>query len=200
MMVSDAHRYVYVAVPKTGGRSMRRALKGFYGGRALRSGMHQRAIPKTCIDYLIFCTVRNPYDRAVSKWWATTQRGHDKLGLRKQLSDPDSFECFALNLVGGRLGNGAPPQFWINQLDFVRGITRWPDLILRFERMNEQVHHLPFWTDEKLPHVNRTDRDREPWPYYYTEAAKQAIQEFAADDFTWFGYSRDVPTPEAVAA
>jgi hypothetical protein len=64
--------YVFVAIPKTGTRSMYKILMEKYG--AIEYADHWHIIPEEMKDFYKFTIVRNPYDRFVSLWWSTSQR------------------------------------------------------------------------------------------------------------------------------
>lgn len=64
--------YVFVAIPKTGTRSMYKILMEKYS--AIEYSDHWHIVPDDMQDFYKFTIVRNPYDRFVSMWWSTTQR------------------------------------------------------------------------------------------------------------------------------
>lgn len=73
MIISNKHKVVFVAIPKTGTRSVYNSLRNVFAGELYKE--HHKVIPKEYRDFFKFTIVRNPYDRIVSVWWATTHRG-----------------------------------------------------------------------------------------------------------------------------
>lgn len=72
MIFNEEKKFVFVAIPKTGTRSVYAVLKKKYGAIQFRE--HWPVIPRKWRGFYKFTIVRNPYDRFVSMWWSTTQR------------------------------------------------------------------------------------------------------------------------------
>ena len=60
------HKFVYIGIPRTASKSMNEWLMRYYDG-VWYGGHHDYAgIPDDARSFLVFTTVRNPYDRSVS--------------------------------------------------------------------------------------------------------------------------------------
>ena len=70
MVISHSLKYVYVGIPRTGSKSMINWLVAYFDGEHVGKH-HQYRIPEEVSDYLIFTTVRNPYDRWISGHFCT---------------------------------------------------------------------------------------------------------------------------------
>lgn len=171
---------------------------------------HHKVIPKEYRDFFKFTIVRNPYDRIVSVWWATTHRGQadgpiEPVPPLKRwakggkmiaiLGNDISFENFCRHLPElGQSGTHcihAQPQIdWIYPNMF--------DAIIPFEDLNEAWLSLPFNTSkDELKHINATARkennnpiSRQSVDYYLTPNTIKHINEFYADDFAILGYKK----------
>jgi hypothetical protein len=149
-------------------------------------------VPDAYKNYYTFTTIRNPYDRLVSAWWSTTQRGHDRYNYKKQLGEDTSFLNFCKNLhryVDKPMPHAAPQSRWLdNKIDKV----------IRYENLNEEWLKLPF--NEKhmpLPHKNPTvlPTEKQPIPRkgymeYLNSEVIQLINEYYHEDFTNLNYEK----------
>jgi len=81
MIYNKELKYVYVAIPKTGTRTLYKVLMekyGAVGAYSIDGGKtyedHWHIILKEMQDFYKFTSVRNPYERFISMWWSTAQR------------------------------------------------------------------------------------------------------------------------------
>ena len=217
MIVSEALGYVFVSVPKCGSQTLFKVLVESFKGKRV-GGMHHNAVPDSALDFYCFTVIRNPYDRAVSIWWSTTQRperrNDDRYGLRKASSDPDNFETWALEVMAGvRPAPHVGRVLLRSQQEQLRGVRL--DRLLKLEDLEHSFRLLPFVCDPsfKLPTINATSTRRKPWEVdksakivraqpgevidieprkqytaYVTNAARQVVQEVYRSDFELGGY------------
>ena len=223
MVISHKHKYVYIAIPRTGSKSMGHWLSDYFDGRS-QFGHHSYDIPDEYADYFAFTVVRNPYERAASGHFAVMWDGlgpteeemghcHDKHeSLRRfrailrsrerqeqndwpeQSSIPLEQRIRETALANEEEGHG------INQKRFVDRAQ--VDLVLYFERLPDCLAELPFVDPNHVP----------PFPYcpergirppgtfndfFRDTDAEQVIWAYAAKDFEAFGYRRfDCGPPE----
>jgi len=96
MIVSHRWRFVYIGPPKTASTALHRWLSqpAFCARRWTpdRRDQHSIQIPKEARGYVVFASVRNPFDRAVSLW------AHSQTQPSLMADDcwPMSFEEFVL--------------------------------------------------------------------------------------------------------
>ncbi|MCY4014505.1 MAG: sulfotransferase family 2 domain-containing protein [Gammaproteobacteria bacterium] len=72
MIISPSHKFVYIGIPRTASKSMNEWLMRHYGGIWYGGHHDYHGIPEDARSFLVFTTVRNPYDRAVSGFFRTT--------------------------------------------------------------------------------------------------------------------------------
>ncbi len=212
MIISAKRRYIFVHIPKTGGTSMALALEAraaaddiligdtpkarkrkqrLKGVRAagrlwkhstLRDadGLIDRAQMRA---FFVFTLVRNPWDRLVSyyHWLQDQSFDHPAVELAKTLE----FEAFALHPSTAAAFRTAPYASYLTGPDGVD----YGDLYIRLEHFAEDAapleRHLGFSLD--LPHENASRR-RTSHREYYSDASRQAVGAFCAEDITRFGY------------
>lgn len=191
MFVCPKYKALFVAIPKTGTRSVYDILLGKYEGYVHKE--HEQIIPEQYKEYFSFITVRNPYDRACSEYWSTCHKG---LGVCyggfqekfEQKNIPNTLE----NFLSFRLG-----LLWIPQYKFYE--NNRIDQILRFENLQNDFKTLPFLTDHiELPKINTTTvyiegkyhNIRPHWKKLITPKAGRIINEFFAKDFEMFNYEK----------
>lgn len=158
-----------------------------YAGFRCPGPFHRRHLPHACAAYFRFTIVRNPFSRAVSIWYSTTQRDDDRYGVRASLGErADRFVEFSTWLLARhRRPVFQPIHQWIGRLRF--------DYVMRLERLVDDVNRLPFVTRRlrELPCENPTNHVRGPWQAYYTGQAVDNIRTWANADFELYGYDRD---------
>jgi len=187
---NNKFKYVFIAIPKTGTRSIYNVLRREFEGHLIRD--HEKKIPEKFKGWFSFTVIRNPYERLVSAWWSTTQRGVDPKGFIKRLKGNASFENFCKNLPSLETVRSAPhltPQFqWLNN-DF--------DKIIEYENLEEEWLKLPFNENKvQLIHINSTrklegERNkivRKHYTEYLNPTIIDIINKFYAKDFKQLNY------------
>lgn len=197
MIICNKQKVVFVAVPKTGTRSIYKVLQNQYNGQRLSD--HLQVVPKQYKNYFTFIIKRNPYDRACSLYWALCRRNptFDQYGWLESLKQKkfeNNFENFLKIAISGkrhRIDHPIPQHRFHNRNRI--------DAILRFENLQEDFNNLPFvkeWIE--LPRMNITvgikstpDKirvPRPPWKEIINDKSIQLINQIYAEDFKLLGY------------
>ena len=189
MILSHKHRFIFVAIGKTGTTSIESYLRTLpiVKNRAPKHFSLQEIINsyENVCDYLKFAFARNPFDRAVSmyfQWKKPHSEYKDKYGTRKMLFDlanKYSFKKFIAN-------TGA---FHFNGHHMVEKINYEIDFIGRFEKLQEdfnQACDIIGISRCKLPHLNKTTRKH--YTEYYDDEARQIVAEIFTKDLEVVGY------------
>ena len=209
MLVSDAHRMVFVHVQKTGGVTISKVLEDLVPD--LRQ-VPERGIRHTTLaqglqrepglaSYWTFGFVRNPWSRLVS-WWAMVQRfkalaegGHAPAQARfdsnaflrtsREYADFDTFVVRGSQELE-RLRTPqvtylrASGQFGQRSADFVGRTESFQDDL----RMALEHVGLPF--PDELPHTNRSPHAH--YTTYYSDALRDHVATLFAADIEAYGY------------
>jgi hypothetical protein len=193
MIVSEKHKVIFVAIPKTATRSIYNSLINNFDGKQLND--HQKIIPIKYQSYYSFTVIRNPYDRAVSIWWSTCKRNNDKRKyISKYLKDDNTFLNFCKNLdkidgIENRVVTNKQIN-WINN----NNINKF----IKFENLNNEWNNLPFNTiNNKLdilnPTVIQTDKNpnaRKSYKNYLNSESIKLINDYYHLDFKLLKYNQ----------
>jgi len=151
MIISETHKFIFIAIPKTGTHSVREVLSehatdyhvGTGGGVSIP---HKSRFPefqnfhhghltinqmKTVVnigDYYSFCVFRNPYSRAVSLWSFYNKHQNPK---------PNILEFFKNEGVYSRI-LFKPQSYFICEFDG----TIQVDYIIKFENYQNGLNHV----------------------------------------------------------
>lgn len=169
MLVSDANKILYCAIPRTGSKSMYRWLMPNYGCVAIGE-RHDAHYFQRWKDYTRIIVVRNPFDRARSMWQREA----------KALKDP--FEAFIKRVYINMMEGDVPS---LSQAEYVRRFK--PTHILRLERLNECVECLPFF-NKSLGYPEHCIHRKAGPEYPLTAGDRQLVREIYAEDFQTLGY------------
>jgi hypothetical protein len=197
MNVSHTHRFVYLAIPRTGSRVCFRALQnyGLQGGDAGGRMTHRMEIPAGCEDYRVISTVRNPFIRWVSCWtwvkmWPLRAGTHYSNLAEWLIANPQDFPGFVERALRGRI---IRPQ--TAYLDHARAGELH---LLRTEQLQEGFNALHDTFDlasadmkcEGPPVVSiRHNPATVSWRSHIDQRSIDMIREHSAEDFRRFGYS-----------
>lgn len=204
MLVSDSKKFLFIHIPKTGGKSLRTCFRGIIpdveegiGGRIHHAGLSDvLKMDLSCRyrEYYTAAFVRNPWDRLVSFYaYFTTENMGNPQGLIRQrvLRRARSFEEFVLYCptVEGRYGR---KPLSVNQIDYLTDISGdlAVDFIGRFENFEESAATLLRFLglpDVRIPHVNRTRHDG--YRSYYTNETREIVRRRFRRDIDEFGYT-----------
>jgi hypothetical protein len=205
MIISDSRKFVFVAIPKTGTHSVRRALRPHMSDEDmeqvrlfeekkfpipelanLRHGHISLAQLKPFLEpakfdsYFKFAFVRNPFDRFVSYCAFMTRKGGE---FEK---DPRAVMWHILTAPGPRAHILFQPQ-----CSFIVGADGKPltDYIGRVEQMQSSFDEIcdrigiPRSTLEKTNESSRSD-----YREYYDDRIRQGVAKLYARDLELFGY------------
>lgn len=203
MFVSDRHRFVWVSVAKAMTTTMRVWLPEHFDGE-LVGGFHNRNVPGRAATYYTWAIVRNPYSRALSAWWHTTQ---DPTGERKYLKggrypvfdEPPSFEEFVEWMIAerGKFPITTPQADWLRQ---VRLDQVWQmEYLLRLRASvwvlwvllpRLAVVGLPKRVPSAdWPHELASGGEYPDWREYVTGHRAELVRRWAGEDFDRYGYA-----------
>jgi hypothetical protein len=199
-MISEAHRAIFIHIPKCAGISVRTVLSrwgfspprlnehvedirsGFYKhGTAERLRRHgDRALWESSFK---FCVCRNPYDRLVSGW--TFCRANQNLNVDfpyfvRYMRTFDAFSIVWHCLLPQR------QHIVIDDIPVVDAVCRFETLDRDFEAIADRLNV----TRPTLPHRNRS-RHR-PYRQYYTKELQDIVFERFKVDFEYFGYDYEL--------
>lgn len=181
MLICHSKKFVFLAVPKTGTRSIYHLLKNKFNCSQKRD--HTINIPSRCKNYYKFMTVRNPYSRLVSAWWSTVKRPKmlktDRYHWIKKANGNTDFESILKAYI--KYGDTYLLNHAIKQSAYFNvGV----DKVLRFEYLEKDFNTLPFIKPPtKIPLKNQTYRDREPFYKYHSNTTIKLINEYYSQDF-----------------
>ncbi len=190
MIVSRALNYVYIAIPRTGSKSMCKWLVENYQGEWL-GYHHQWQVPDEFRGFLIFTLVRNPYDREVSAWFFEPVIKSGKEPPRPQSLAEVMRETIPLKDGTVKLEGTSVPEVRMNQKNFVdkAGVS----LVLHFEQLPTCLRELPFVHElPPFPHENAGGY-RPPGTTFFdlfTSEEEDLVWQYASEDFAAFGYER----------
>lgn len=205
-MISQAHRCIFVHIPKCGGSSVEEILwpgprretdlwMGFvdrYHNKYQTGGL-QHLLARQIRDevglevfasYFKFAFVRNPFDKMVSQYHY--MRGREDLREFIGMKADDSFKTY-LRLTRRRLH-----VQWEEQWKFLldeRG-ELMVDFVARFERFEGDIRRALARIGVEattIPHANRTERGR--YPDYYDDESVALIASAYRRDLELFGYT-----------
>ena len=218
MFLSPRHKILFVHIAKTGGTSIRSALKrlhwtdpyavpihlvnGLTRLLKFKTGQkfprHAKAIAAyECIsepfwsELFKFTFVRNPWDLQISSW-------HH---LRRVPGAPtDQFETLE-EFLRYKFDPTRPWQYFFDissqlQVQYIQDHNGRVllDFIGRFERLEEdfqQVSRLGGIPQIKLPHKRHSRERKKDYRSYYNDVTAQLVADYYADDIRLFGYGFD---------
>lgn len=193
MIVSDQHQFVFVAIPKTGTRSVYQICESKYSFTKIKEHLH--IVPKQFSNYKKFTTVRNPYDRFLSMWWSTCIRPDSRGAagdVKKTVNGSKDLHDLLKYLCIKNDDDFGPGKLFTRQCDYL-DCTSF-DYILHTENLQEEFLALPFINmdlNNSLGNLNSTRskwkknetvRASDPWEYIDDEALA-LINEYYERDF-----------------
>jgi hypothetical protein len=182
MIISHKHRVVFIAVPKTGTRTIQSNLTKNYAGQ-LYGGEHNTVVPASSKSYFTFLVKRNPYDRFISMWWATCQREGNKYVPFKSIGKDNP-----LALAKWMQKTNKKSKLLTRQSEYHK--ENRIDAILDFESLEEDFNKLPFVSEQLKGHANGYSQFREPWESYMTDELASVLNSYYKTDFDLLGYKK----------
>jgi hypothetical protein len=208
MLISNKHKFIFIHVPKNAGTSIHNALSdysnfacryqsapGMYyvkkvtGNNAMLSifdthidtARAKKVIGKKWDEYTSFAVVRNPYDRAVSRFFYF--KGRPDLYESDRYENTGSFREHIMEMNEHTWND---LQSFYLEADGRIGVTD----ILRFEQLEDDWAALMRkigLEDIFLAFKNRSERDTDFMKYYDTETIRK-VNDIYRKDFELFGY------------
>ena len=189
MRISHKHKFVFIAVMKTGSTSVRNTLND-YSDIISNSDKNSPYTHHTNVrklekhfdeknwnwdDYFKFSFVRNPWDRTISVYKYLLKL-KNKSWVREYLKETGSFSEYVKH---GR--------YYPSQADQLNNISDF--YIGKFENLQEDFNIVCDKigiTKQQLPHKNPTKHKH--YTEYYDDETKSIIAEKYAKDIEYFGY------------
>ena len=194
MLISDKNKFVFVAIPKTGTRTIYKILKENYKPSFTKD--YYNHIPKWASKYFRFTVIRNPYARAVSLWYSLIRKPGVSNGLARAIRGMNLAEFFKFLIKNAENGGTYHPLTLNTQSLYFKSVIRF-DAILRTESLEQDFLDLPFVNEDikakfknKFPHLNKDVRGFN-YKAYLTNEAIEAINIYYSEDFI---YLRDFYT------
>jgi len=192
-MICDTPPFVFIAIPKTGTRTIYNFLENTYKVKLIED--HLINVPALFSDRYTFTVVRNPYDRICSAWWSTCMRGKDRYGYIKKFNEyglPNSLLSFLIVIQNKFEGVNYLPT--INQSRYLK--DNRIDHIIRFENFNEGLNSLKFVNEDVvLNNLNATtlitennSTKRPDWSELVCSRSIMMINEIYNEDFYLLNY------------
>ena len=188
---ADAHRCIFVHIPKTAGTSVARALFKAES-RHVRCVEYEKANPRKFRQYFKFSFVRNPWDRLHSAYHFLKNGGSnedDRAWAQTHLGRFGTFEQFVQEWV-----NPANVGSWVHfrpQLDFITDaegrvamdyLGRLENIDADFESISRSIG-----ISASLPKLNRVDK--EPFTSAYTPEMIAIVRDAYMKDIEALGYT-----------
>ena len=200
-MISHAHKFIFIHIPKTGGTSIDILFNGSMQRHSCLKD-YEYYLPKKQFDqYFKFTTVRNPFDLLVSSYTMVIKRIQQKhLHTLKQFGhNVFSFEEYLKNKIQNYIVGTEPfistnfshSMFNSNQIYWIKDSQGKIniDYVMKFENLQEDFNvvcdkiGIP---QRELPHKNKTKHKH--YTEYYDDETKQIVAEKYAKDIEYFGY------------
>jgi hypothetical protein len=199
MNISHPHRFVFLAVPRTGSRITFKTLQryGCVGGAPSGRMTHEMAVPRGCEDYLHVATVRSPFTRWVSCWvwckrWPLMEGAPHQSFVRWLRENPGDFRGFVERATNARLIRTV--SAYLNQ------VPAQHMRLLRYEHLQDDFRALPFIRLDKATRAAqstpvvplRHNPETKIWRSFFSDHVAQMVVQHSKADFDAFGYSENI--------
>lgn len=183
MTLTKTCKCIFVQIPKTGGTSVKSAVKTIEGNHEAWA-WYAKNYPEQWKELPSFSIVRNPWDRAVSSWLFYKKKGKHPVDMTLR----ETLEKYA----SPKGASGAEGQIYYHQADFVLNDQGhlMVGRLLRFERLQLDFDALCNSLDEPqrtLPHMNDGYR-RGSYRQYYDNETRELVGELYERDIKAFCY------------
>ena len=194
MVISETHKFIFVAVPKTGSSSMEEALAPYQSSLSDQFNRHatclklQRDLPPEIWENCFkFAFVRDPYDRMLS-WYFYRKRD--------QLKDPayQRHHLYTGNISFDEfVDTFTEKELMFKQVDFIAphsgGLL--VDRVGRFENLQEDFSSICEQLDIphiQLPTIRSSKKPGSDLRDLWTSKSRGIVNEYFREDFEFFGY------------
>jgi chondroitin 4-sulfotransferase 11 len=198
-MISHSHKYIFVHVPKTAGRSIEKILRKSSNDIEFDDGWNpelnawqQHLSVQTilenrpiCKKYFKFSVVRNPWDRMVSCFFYFKR--HGIMGSFRDFLNEEGLYRNNFPTFNGQPGCMEHRNLMISFLSHDREFDI--DFIARFENLQHDFNticdriKIPCKT---LPQINKTKHHH--YTQYYNDETRKIVADKYAKDIEYFGY------------
>ena len=177
-------RFLFIHIPKTGGKSIMSILFDRTGGAC-----HKRASEYKILPFYTFCFVRNPFSRFYSAYKYYLRGGNLRkydLKYQKEIKKYQTFSNFVKSFNGFIYKNNTHfiPQYlyiYKNNKCLVDYIGKFETLESDFEPIRKKYNF------KKLPHLNKSGGNKDEWKDHYTKELADFIYEKYRKDFDlWY--------------
>ena len=207
MIISRAHRILFIHIQKTGGSSIERHLADACPDSEQFIGKHATVVEaKTRLgeayaDYFTFSFVRNPWDRLVS--WYNMIRAYGPTNTTNQfwayvLANSSCFEEFIRNCTETVSEYGTKKSIVRNQIDYLSDDSS--DILVdetgRFECFADDGKRILASASITVPRVHHQGGlPHEHYSTYYTEETRDIVASRFRKDIEAFGYEYEEAEP-----
>lgn len=187
-------RIIHIHPPKTGGSSLRSALKLLHQPRHLNALELREHYPEYDKAYS-FSFVRNPFAVAVSQYEYSKRKGYNGIEDNSVSFDEWVQACYVERDPGELFHDERYYQtclWWISDtegrfiVDDVYRFESWPAEIKRLRR---RLRDRGLEYEFSVPHLKRSPVKRHYRDYYQSAATRHAIETFFESDMEAFDYA-----------
>jgi hypothetical protein len=196
--ISDAHRVIFLHVPKAAGTSIKRVLDMPGGGHPSWQYLAKH-FPERWASYRKFTVVRNPWDRVVSAfayaqmpqshWHGQGKAPHPDLELLRGRSFADCVHLLTGDRKQLQHESWHPQYLWMVGTDAGKLISK-VDQVLACENLAEDFTKLCTLWDiscDLLPQMNRSERG--DYRDYYDDETRALVAKHYSVDIGVFKYT-----------
>ena len=192
MIISKKFKFIFLAPPKTGTRSIYRLLlNDKFSGELV--GDHKHIIPSKYSEYFTFIVVRNPYYRMLSLYLSCCIENGDVKGFVKDMETlgfSKSFNSFLKWVILNRskFYDLNESKYLILKSQCAFFLKNKVSKLIRYENLDKEFKSLSFITDEdKLPFINKTKVTTDKLTWFDNETI-QLINEYCLEEFALLDY------------
>jgi hypothetical protein len=191
----DDYQCIFVHIPKTAGRSIKKSLFDCYSlGHLTINDFKIIFAPEAFEQYFKFAFVRNPWDRVLSTYLFLKKGGcsnRDHQWSKANLSKYNDFNSFVIDWLNKK--NIYTQIHFIPQYYFVcdRDLNLLTDYLGRFENLSQDFQNIQkkINVNIQLQDVNKTQRKSKIYSDYYSEESMKIVSKVYSEDIELFKYS-----------
>lgn len=194
MLISEKFKFIFLAPPKTGTRSIYKLLSSNkFEGKLV--GDHKHIVPKKYEGYFTFIVVRNPYFRMLSLYLSCCVEDGDVKGFHIDMKESGfevNFNSFLrwILLNRQRFTNLNQSKYLILKSQSAYLINNTVDNLIYYENLDKGFELLPFISSEdKIPFLNKTkvNKDKLSW---FDDESISLINDYCSEEFKLLDYHK----------